>query len=271
MALRAVPDHPKFADLKMRLGLSKGATLGYLECIWHFTGRFTPQGNIGKYPDSAIEAWVEWEGDPGSLIAGLIESKWLDVDTEQRILVHDWHFHADKATKQAINRAKLEFHVPSVRPPVAHSDVLSSLPVPVPVPVPESVIKNIAVEVPKLSAAEIWFEAAFWPSWIRRSDDDKGSARAAAKAIAKTEAIRSSIIAAMDQQKDSRISQDPQYRKAASRWLREGGWKYAPEPPSLFVPANGPNGFGKQQYQHPERTMREVPRVHRPTKEEMEG
>src|ERR1700676_33196 len=42
MALRAVPDHPKFAALKAALGTPKGATLGWLEALWHFTGRFTP-------------------------------------------------------------------------------------------------------------------------------------------------------------------------------------------------------------------------------------
>lgn len=150
MALRAVPDHPKFADLKQRLGRSKGATLGYLECVWHFTGRFTPQGNIGKYADAAIEAWVEWDGEPGALIEGLIEAKWLDRDSEHRVLVHDWENHADKATKQSLKRLKLEFCVPTVctvreklaeirttvHTPGAHNDVLSALPVPVPVPVP---------------------------------------------------------------------------------------------------------------------------------------
>lgn len=138
MALRAVPDHPKFADLKQRLGRSKGATLGYLECVWHFTGRFTPQGNLGKYSDSAIEAWVEWDGEPGSLIAALVESKWLDLDPVHRILVHDWSTHADKAAKQSLNRSKLEFCVPTVDTGRTHNYVLSALPVPVPVPVPES-------------------------------------------------------------------------------------------------------------------------------------
>ncbi len=56
MAFRAVPDHPKFAHLKGLLRMPKGATLGYLECIWHFAGRFTPQGNIGKYDDAQLRA-----------------------------------------------------------------------------------------------------------------------------------------------------------------------------------------------------------------------
>jgi hypothetical protein len=89
VALRAVPDHPKFASLKARIGRPKYVALGCLEAIWHFTGRFTPQGNIGKYPDQAIEAWVEWDGEPGALISGLTASGWLNDHPVHRIVVHE--------------------------------------------------------------------------------------------------------------------------------------------------------------------------------------
>lgn len=150
MALRAVPDHPKFAHLKSLLKMTKGATLGYLECVWHFAGRFTPQGNIGKYTDTAIEAWVEWDGEPGALIDALVESRWIDRDDAARLLVHDWSTHADKATKQALTRANLGFCVPTVHTPGAHNTVLRTLPVPVPVPesvpVPEAGTVRTAVD-----------------------------------------------------------------------------------------------------------------------------
>lgn len=146
MALRAVPDHPKFADLKARLGRPKYVALGCLEAIWHFTGRFTPQGNLGKYTDQAIEAWVEWDGKPGALITALLSAGWLDADPVHRLLVHDWAQHADKATKQALGRIKLSFCVPTVHTPgeqLEHTGPESGTqyapPVPVPVPVPEPV------------------------------------------------------------------------------------------------------------------------------------
>jgi hypothetical protein len=143
MALRAVPDHPKFADLKARLGRPKYVALGCLEAIWHFTGRFTPQGNLGKYTDQAIEAWVEWDGEPGALIAALIGAGWLDADPVHRLLVHDWAQHADKATKNALGRAHVGFCTDPVRTPSVQSTdekpesgTVSRLPEPVPVPVP---------------------------------------------------------------------------------------------------------------------------------------
>lgn len=158
MALRAVPEHPKFAQLKQRLGRPKYVTLGLLEAIWHFCGRFTPAGNIGKYSDQAIEAWVEWEGGPGALIDALIETHWIDRDPTHRLLVHDWKQHADKAAKQALHRAKEEFCSPTVdtpgeqvTTPGEHEDQNKrgefqpwGLPVPgaVPVPVPGAEVRE---------------------------------------------------------------------------------------------------------------------------------
>src|ERR1035437_1830558 len=95
MALRAVVEHPKFAQLKFLLRAPKGATLGWLEAMWHFTARFTPQGNVGKYSDAQIEAWVEWDGEPGALIAALVQSKWLDDDSAYRLVVHDLHEYSE--------------------------------------------------------------------------------------------------------------------------------------------------------------------------------
>lgn len=142
--LRAAPDHPKFAELKAILGQPKGPVAGWLEMLWHFTGRFTPQGNIGKYSDQAIETWVEWDGAPGSLIQALIQAGWIDRDPVHRLLVHDWSQHADKATKNALMRAKLEFCSASVRTEYERgtnkepeSGTPSRLPEPEPEPVPE--------------------------------------------------------------------------------------------------------------------------------------
>lgn len=139
MALRAVPGHPKFADLKAILKQPKGAVIGWLETMWHFTGQFTPQGNIGKYTDSQIEAWVEWDGEPGALIAAMVKARWIDRDTTHRLLVHDWAQHADKATKNALKRAGLDFCTPTVRTEISEEEKSvhpSRLPEPVPEPEP---------------------------------------------------------------------------------------------------------------------------------------
>lgn len=149
MALRAVPDHPKFAELMASLALPKFAVLGILEAIWHFTGRFTPQGDIGKYSDAAIETWVGWNGAPGQLIESLIKCRWVDADPVHRLLIHDWNEHADKATKNALNRSKRSFCTPAVRTDrVNHTDknpessTVYRLPEPEPVPEPVKTSPN---------------------------------------------------------------------------------------------------------------------------------
>lgn len=118
MALRAVPEHPKFAALKASLGLTKFQTLGLLEALWHFTGRFSPRGNVGRFTDLQIEAWLEWNGDPGKALEGLVSSGWLDRDEEHRLVVHDWSHNADEMVHTELARKCLTFAdgtVPSAR------------------------------------------------------------------------------------------------------------------------------------------------------------
>lgn len=119
----------------------KGIALGWLEAMWHFAGRFTPHGNLGKYPDQQIEAWVERNGVPGALIAALIETGWLDSSEAHRILVHDCAQHADNATKLAVKRSGQPFIVDAISTAcaqgvdtVAEAATLCGLPGPLPEP-----------------------------------------------------------------------------------------------------------------------------------------
>lgn len=109
MALRAVTGHPKFAMLKEVLHLTNFEALGCLEMIWHFTARFTPEGNIGKYSNEAIETWVDWDGKPGELIEALISCAWIDADKKHRLVVHDWHEHTDAMVHTDLARRLLRF------------------------------------------------------------------------------------------------------------------------------------------------------------------
>jgi hypothetical protein len=109
VAFRGVLDHPKFGSLKSMLGLSKFATLGLLESLWHFTGRYTPAGNIGKYTDSDIAIWLEWPGDPAALISALVASRWIDTDDNFRLLIHDWPDAADNAVHGQLARRLQRF------------------------------------------------------------------------------------------------------------------------------------------------------------------
>ncbi len=173
MALRAVPEHPKFAHLKTILRIPKAYALGCLEGVWHFTSRFTPQGNIGKYSDAAIEAWLEWPGEPGVLVSALCESQWLERNDTHRLIVHDWYEHADDTVNTDLARKCLRFATGELpksgrlnqyerdrfkqwaatsqpelsQVPASLTEVSATAPKPVPVPVP--VPDPVPVPVPE--------------------------------------------------------------------------------------------------------------------------
>jgi hypothetical protein len=109
VAYKAVLDHPKFASLKALLKLGKAFTLGLLEALWHFTARYTPAGNVGKYRDDEIEAWLEWDGQRGACIAAFVACGWLDTNEEHRLLVHDWQDWADEYTHTILARKQERF------------------------------------------------------------------------------------------------------------------------------------------------------------------
>ena len=109
MALRAVLDHPKFTRLTKLLGVPRYMALGCLETLWHFTGRYTPQGNIGKYADADIEAWCGWDGPEGAMLSTLLEAGWLDLDNGQGYVVHDWSEYADETVHTELARKCMMF------------------------------------------------------------------------------------------------------------------------------------------------------------------
>ena len=149
MALRAVPDHPKFARLKRILGFGKGRCLGYLEGVWHFAGRFAPHGDIGKYADADIESWVEWEGESSVLINALIDAGWIDRCEQHRLVVHDWHQHADNATKLAVKRSKRDFVSTVSAMSRQCGDTVEETPTPLRLPEPEPVPEPVPEPEPE--------------------------------------------------------------------------------------------------------------------------
>lgn len=151
MAKRNLLEHPKFAHFKMLSGLPKSVALGYLECLWQFCGRYTPQGNIGKYTDGQIEAWVEWNGKPGELISLLLETGFLDADETYRLLVHDWADHVDNTTKTNLKRSNLGLIVSTVSQQGCNR-VTTVLTPPEPEPEPEPVPDPEPEPEPALSA-----------------------------------------------------------------------------------------------------------------------
>jgi hypothetical protein len=107
---RGTPLHPKVAHLAELLQAKLPTAIGYLELLWHFTAEFAPQGDIGKYSDARIAAGIHWAGrSPTKLVEALVESGFLDRRDDFRLVVHDWHDHADDVVKKRLDRSKLPF------------------------------------------------------------------------------------------------------------------------------------------------------------------
>ena len=104
---RGTPEHPKMLLLASTLEINNYAAVGLMECLWHFTARYAPQGDIGKYTDEIIAHKIGWDGDAEQLIQALLECGWLDQVNGHRLLVHDWHDHSDDAADKYLIRHNL--------------------------------------------------------------------------------------------------------------------------------------------------------------------
>lgn len=105
---RGTPDHPKMLALAKELGINQGHACGLVELLLHFTARFAPRGDVGKWSDEAIAKACFWDGDPAQLVRAYLTGGWIDECDEARFVVHDWHEHLDNTTAKYLKRNNLE-------------------------------------------------------------------------------------------------------------------------------------------------------------------
>ena len=99
--LRQAHNSPKLKRLKRRLQLPQYAVVGLLESLWHMASTQAQRGDIGKWSNEDIAAQLEWGGDETALIEALVGCGWLDEHPEHRLVVHDWHAHADTTVRRS--------------------------------------------------------------------------------------------------------------------------------------------------------------------------
>ncbi len=95
-------EHPKTLDLASRLEVSLPTTIGHLELLWAFTGKYAPAGDIGRHSDGAIARACHWTGRPELFTLALRESGFIDADSTYRLTIHDWHDHAPRWVKSKL-------------------------------------------------------------------------------------------------------------------------------------------------------------------------
>lgn len=106
---RGTSRHPKLYALCRALSIGRRDAVGLLELLWEYTAEYAPTGDIGKFADGDIAAAVEWTGNTGELILGLVRSGWLDESDQHRLLVHDWADHAPEFVKKRLAYRKTPF------------------------------------------------------------------------------------------------------------------------------------------------------------------
>jgi hypothetical protein len=96
--------HPKILDLSSRLQCTRPEAIGYLTLLWDFTAEYAIQGDIGKHADGAIARACDYQGDPEKFIQALVDARWLDIDPDHRLLIHDWSEHCERWVKLKIQK-----------------------------------------------------------------------------------------------------------------------------------------------------------------------
>jgi hypothetical protein len=91
--------------LAQALGVPTWGAIGLIEALIHWTAKYAPGGNVGKWNDAVIAQGIGWSDDPVRLMGALVSCGWLDEHTEHRLLVHDWSEHADDAVHRSLARA----------------------------------------------------------------------------------------------------------------------------------------------------------------------
>jgi len=106
---RGTPEHPKTKTLAKILEIPLYGAVGILEMLWHFASFRALQGDLGRWSNVQIAEAINWDREPDELINALIESGFVDKSNEYRLLIHDWHDHAEEAVKKTLRNRKLPF------------------------------------------------------------------------------------------------------------------------------------------------------------------
>jgi hypothetical protein len=104
---RGTTEHPKMKKFARLIKMPVFAAVGIMEMLWHWTAKFAPAGDIGRFDDADIAEAVAWPSDrtTDELIQAMIGSGWVErMDGESRLYIHDWHEHADDTVNMSLAR-----------------------------------------------------------------------------------------------------------------------------------------------------------------------
>lgn len=107
---RQALDHPKMKILARRLNIPLAFANGLMERLWHFTAKYCPRGDIGRYGNDEIAIESGWEGDADVFLGALlVPGGFVEQHDTHRLVIHDWSEHADDSVHQLLKKKALTF------------------------------------------------------------------------------------------------------------------------------------------------------------------
>lgn len=94
--IRGTTEDPRFLTLAEMIG-GRLRAAGVITLLLDLAGRYDGpafpccrDGNVGRFTDEEIAAFLGWDGDPGALIGALVRSRWLQPMDGVRLYLVGW-------------------------------------------------------------------------------------------------------------------------------------------------------------------------------------
>jgi hypothetical protein len=108
VAKRGIIEHPKTVELSTILNIPTCFAVGILECLWQWVARHRHTGDITDVKPSVLARAIQYTDEPDALWSALLETRWIDK-LDDRVVVHDWHEHADNTTRESLVKSGKTF------------------------------------------------------------------------------------------------------------------------------------------------------------------
>ncbi len=93
---QSLRDHPKTKRLARTTGMNRVCCIGWLHMLWWWALDYADDGDLSRFSVEDVEDGVEWDGEPGALVAALRSCGFID----DPFLIHDWYDFAGKLSQR---------------------------------------------------------------------------------------------------------------------------------------------------------------------------
>lgn len=222
--------HPKFRRLMRQLSVSQLTSVGILESLWMLAAQFTEDGDVSRFSEEDIAAFIDWPDEPERLVTGLVDCGWLDRDGE-RLLIHDWDDHKPYFINERIKKRRQREETAQATSPrrvpgqsrgvPGESDLAQSSPVQ---------NKNAANKSPKPSSESSSRERQSYPDdferfWSAYPANDKGRKRGKQTSYTHWQKVPKADRAQLVTAATNYASETTEFIRDPERFLKSDWWR----------------------------------------------